>query len=654
MKLKEYRVREFRSIWDSGPIEVDDQTTCFVGKNEAGKTSILDALYRTNPIRTGDAVFDLTYDYPKREVEDYRFAVENNERDEAAIVECTYELDKADLLAVEDVFGPNVLKGKSFKRTTYYGKANSRYSLSCDSTAARKHLASNPALADDLRATLGGAADWAAFATALNEAEATDAVNALRKLVANVQEEGLSYYIFNSLIWPRAPKFLYFDEYYQMEGQANLNALITREDNENLQDSDYPLIGLINLARLDHRKLVATNNTTELKNKLEGAGNHLTQRIVKYWSQNRHIQMRFDVRDARAEDPEGMRQGVNVWGEVYDTVHWATTPLRNRSRGFVWFFSFLAWYEDVKRRGENVILLLDEPGLSLHGRAQADLLRYFDVELSGHQLLYTTHSPFMIDPTKFERVRIVQDLGIDATEALPKDEDGTKVLANVFDATDDSLFPLQGALGYEIQQTLFIGPNSLIVEGVADMLYLRAVSAQLEREDREGLSEEWVITPVGGSGKVPTFVALLGSQKGINLATLLDIQNSDKQLIEDLYKKKLLTKKQVSTYADFAGTAEADVEDMFDRTFYLELVNGEFAGQLSEKITKTKLNAKEPRTLRAIEAWLTENPMKSGSFGHYRPARYFTEQLAKLWPKVSDETKDRFEAAFKHLNRLLK
>lgn len=464
----------------------------------------------------------------------------------------------------------------------------------------------------------------------------------------------MSYYVFNSLVWPRSPKFLYFDEYYQMEGQANLDALIAREDKDELEDSDYPLIGLINLARLDHRKLVATKNTTELKNKLEGAGNHLTTRIVKYWSQNRHIQMRFDVRDARPEDPEGMRSGVNVWGEVYDTVHWATTSLRNRSRGFVWFFSFLAWYEDIKRQKQNVILLLDEPGLSLHGRAQADLLRYFDAELSGHQLLYTTHSPFMIDPTKFERVRIVQDLGIDATEALPKEEDGTKVLANVFDATDDSLFPLQGALGYEIQQTLFIGPNSLIVEGVADMLYLRAVSAQLERDDRVGLSEEWVITPVGGSGKVPTFVALLGSQKGINVATLLDIQNSDKQIIEDLYKKKLLNKKQVSTYADFTGGSEADVEDMFDRDFYLQLVNAEFAGQLKAKISLSKLNANEPRTLRAIEAWLADNPMKSGSFGHYRPARYLTEKLAALWPKVSDETKDRFESAFKHLNGLLK
>lgn len=654
MKLKEYRVREFRSIWDTGVIKVDDQTTCFVGKNEAGKTTVLTALYRTNPIRKADAAFDETYDYPKREVEDYRFAVENGEREEAAVVECTYELEKADLLAVEEVFGADVLESKTFKRTTYYGNANSKYSLTCDNAAARKHLASNPALSDDLRTALEAAATWKDFAAALDGVEATDAVNAVKKLVAKVRENELSHYVFNTLILPRAPKFLYFDEYYQMEGQANLNALIAREDDGKLLDSDYPLIGLINLARLDHRKLVATNNTVELKNKLQGAGNHLTQRIVKYWSQNRHIQMRFDVRDAKAGDPEGMQEGVNVWGEVYDSVHWATTPLSNRSRGFVWFFSFLAWYEDVKRQGQNVILLLDEPGLSLHGRAQADLLRYFEAELSGHQLLYTTHSPFMIDPTKFERVRIVQDLGIDAVEALPKEEDGTKVLANVFDATDDSLFPLQGALGYEIQQTLFIGPNSLIVEGVADMLYLKAVAAQMEREGREALSEQWTITPVGGSGKVPTFVALLGSQKGVNVATLLDIQNSDKQLIEDLYKKNLLTKKQVTTYADFTGTAEADVEDMFDRSFYLELVNNEYSKQLASKIALAKLNQNLPRTLRAIDAWLADNPMKSGSFGHYRPARYFTENLATLWPKVSDKTKDRFEAAFKHLNGLLR
>jgi hypothetical protein len=654
MKLREFRVREFRSIWDSGPIKVHDQTTCLVGKNEAGKTALLTALYRTNPIIPADATFNETYDYPKREVEDYRFAVANEDREEAVVVECLYELEDDDVGAISSVFGASVLKEKTFKHKTYYGKTASKFLLTVDEAAARKHLADNPALPDDLKQSLRTATDWTTFATALDAAEATEPVNALKGLVATVLENGLAHYLFNSLIWTRAPKYLYFDEYYQMKGRANLNALIAREDAKQLEDSDYPLLGLINLARLDHRQLMQTNNTTELKNKLEGAGNYLTTRIVKYWSQNKHIKMEFDVRDGKPEDPEGMRQGMNVWGEVYDTVHWAHTPLGSRSRGFVWFFSFLAWYEDIKRQKQNVILLLDEPGLSLHGRAQADLLRYFEAELADHQLLYTTHSPFMIDPQKFERVRIVQDLSIDSKEQLPKDQDGTKVLTNVFDATDDSLFPLQGALGYEIQQTLFIGPNSLVVEGPADMLYLRAVSAQLEREGRTGLSEDWVITPVGGSGKVPAFVALLAPQKGMNVATLLDIQNKDRALIEDLYKKKLLKKKQVLTYAEFIGQDEADIEDVFERACYVDLVNSEFQKELKTPLDVSKLNAKEPRTLRAIEAYLAGNPLKSGTFGHYRPARYFSENIATLWPKVSDATKDRFEAMFNQLNGLLK
>jgi len=654
MKLREFTVREFRSIWDSGSVKVDDQVTCLVGKNEAGKTALLTALYRTNPIIPEAAAFDETYDYPKREVEDYRFAIENKDRDEAVVVECLYELEDDDTEVVTSVLGLKVLKGKTFTCNTHYGKSKRTFDLMVDESAARNHLADNSALPDELKDALKKTADWDAFSAALGTAEATEAVRVLKGTVAKVREKGLDSYIFNSLIWPRAPKYLYFDEYYQMKGQANLSALITREDTKNLEDSDYPLIGLINLARLDHRQLVAAKNTTELKNKLEGAGNYLTARIVKYWSQNQHIQMRFDVRDAKPEDPPDMRQGINVWGEVYDTVHWAHTPLGSRSRGFVWFFSFLAWYEDIKRQKQNVILLLDEPGLSLHGRAQADLLEYFEAELSTHQLLYTTHSPFMIDPARFERVRIVQDLGIDAKEQLPKDQDGTKVLTHVFDATNDSLFPLQGALGYEIQQTLFIGPNSLVVEGPADMLYLRAVSGQMERERRVGLSEDWVITPVGGSGKVPAFVALLAPQKGMNVATLLDIQNSDRAPIEDLYKKKLLQKKQVATYGDFSEKREADVEDMFERAFYISLVNAEFLKELRMPIDPAALNAKQPRTLRAVEAWLAANPMKSGGFGHYRPARYFSENVATLWLRVSDATKDRFEAAFKHLNALLK
>ena len=654
MKLRQYRVREFRSIWDSGLIEIEDRKTCLVGKNESGKTALLHALYRTNPIIPEDAIFDQTYDYPKREIEDYRFAVEKDERKEAVVVSCQYELEAEDMQRITAVFGNRVLNQNTFERRTYYGKRRSVCILPVNEAAARTFLAENPDIPEALAGRLREASDWDAFADTLAEAGEKEAPAGLQDLVEKVRKNGLRYYIINTMIWPHAPKFLYFDEYYQMRGQENLNNLIARQDKEELRESDRPLLGLINLARLDHRQLVDTQNTVELKNKLEGASNHLTGRIVKYWSQNQHIQIRFDVRDAKPEDPEDMRDGINVWGEIYDTVHWASTPLGSRSRGFVWFFSFLAWYEDVKRQQQNVILLLDEPGLSLHGRAQGDLLRYFDKELVDHQLIYTTHSPFMIDPQGFGYVRIVQDRGIDEKEPLPKEEDGTKVLTNVFDATDDSLFPLQGALGYEIHQTLFVGPNSLIVEGAADLLFLKTVSSEFEREGRTSLSKKWVITPVGGSGKVPTFVALLAPQKGMTLATLLDIQENDRQEIDDLYKKKLLRKKNVLTYADFLAQGSADVEDLFERKFYVDIVNREYAAQLAQPIDPGELNSKEPRTLRAIETHLQANPLKSGTFGHYRPARYFSENVGTLWSGVSDEVKDRFEAIFIALNKLLR
>ena len=147
--------------------------------------------------------------------------------------------------------------------------------------------------------------------------------------------------------------------------------------------------------------------------------------------------------------------------------------------------------------------------------------------------------------------RIVQDWSVDADEDLLDGEGGTKVTVDVLESTDDSLFPLQGALGYDIAQTLFVGPNSLIVEGVSDLLYLQIMTGVLQAAGREGLYTGWTITPVGGSDKIPTFVALLGSQARMNIATLIDFQEKDRQAIENMWRRKLVQKKQVLTYADF-------------------------------------------------------------------------------------------------------
>lgn len=653
MKLMQAQVTDFQSITDSNSFEIGD-VTCLVGKNEAGKTALLKALYRLRPYIPTDNKYDVTDDYPRREVEDYRYDVERGARQPAHVVQAVYIIEEEDLEPVHAELGTQALS--SYEVTLYKGYDNqSTFTLNVDGQAALQYLLSHAQLPPDVSAILTKSTSVDGALQSLAGQETTAEVNRLNEILTNVQQNGWSKYVYSKFISPRLPKFLYFDEYFQMRGFENVEALQQRVAQNSLLSSDHPMLGLIEFARLDLSQLINSHRTQELVNKLEGAGNFLTRKMLRYWSQNKHLQMRFDVRPARPGDPEGMRSGTNVWTGVYDSHHMVTTNLGTRSRGFVWFFSFLAWYSQIQRRNEPLILLLDEPGLTLHGKAQEDLLRYFEEELQPyHQVIYTTHSPFMVDPRHFDRVRIVQDRGIDATEPLPPEEDGTKVLTEVLDASGDSLFPLQGALGYELYQTLFVGPNSLVVEGVSDLIYLQVMSALLEEEGRTGLSPKWTVTPVGGSDKVPTFVALLGAQRGMKVATLIDIQNKDQQSIENLFKRKLLKKNHVLTFADFTGTSEADIEDMFEPDFYIRLINEEYKSALSKPLKSSELNSHLPRMITRLDAYFAKSPLKgSASFSHFRPARYLAEHIGTLKPTISPSTLDRFDEAFKRLNALL-
>ena len=695
MKLHTVRVREFKSVWDSNPFEAQ-RVVCLVGKNEAGKTAVLQALYRLNPIVVDDGNFDVADDYPRSEVENYQQDVESGRRQDAVVVETTFELDPAELDAISKEYGNGVLArsevvvSKGYARDAA-GKCDLAVNVPVVELALVKNLIKSFDLPEDLvdqasqQSTLAALSEYltkagqeqertvanaqaaankivdeAEKAAALERnkslAESEQAKALRRRLIELLQHKNLGLHIWQTILSPCFPKFLYFDEYYQMRGHDNVEALKKRKSDNKLNRSDHPLLGLIELARLDLDQLLTSRRTQELKNKLEGASNHLSSQILKYWSQNKHLHMNFDVRPGLPEDPEGMRQGTNIWGEVFDSKHRVSTGIGTRSAGFVWFFSFLAWYSAVKKKDEPLVLLLDEPGLSLHGKAQEDLLRYFEAEIvtnPKHQLLYTTHSPFMVDPHHFERVRIVQDKGIDTDDQLPRGEDGTKVFSDILEAGPDSLFPLQGALGYEIYQTLFIGPNSLVVEGVSDLLYIQTVSGILQANGRVGLDSRWTITPVGGSDKVPTFVALIGAQKNLNIATLIDFQKGDQQMIENLYKKKLLKKSHVLTFTDFTEGAEADIEDMFDESFYIQLVNVEFSSSLIEKMEPSSLTSRAPRVLVRLEEYFSRKPLGGGAtFNHYRPARFFAEKVSTL--QIPAVTLDRFETAFKAANALLK
>ena len=652
MRLVKVQVTDFQSIRDSTEFKVGD-VTCLVGKNEAGKTALLKAIYRLNPVNVSDADFDVVSDYPRATAAHYQAEVDDDKRDHAVIVRATFELDSQDVAAISERYGDKCVAGNrpSFTLCKDYDNTVTVNNLDVDEEAALDHLTSDPDLPSTVASALSKCDSLEAMIDHLGQLqEPSESTNKLRAELSQIDDRGLEMHVYEQILQSRIPKFLYFDEYYQLTGQDNIEALQERVNADELDDSDRPLLGLIELAGLNLDTLTDPRRTDALIARLEAAESQLTGQVLPYWSQNRHLRLQFDVRQALPDDPIGMTSGTNIWGRVKDTRHSVSTELGSRSRGFVWFFSFLAWYSKVRRENDNLILLLDEPGLSLHAKAQGDLLRYFDAELAPyHQVLYTTHSPFMVDPSKFNRVRIVQDLSIEKdSETLSPDQEGTKVTTDVLEATKDSLFPLQAALGWEIHQTLFIGPNCLVVEGVSDLLYIRAISETLQTDGREGLSADWTITPVGGFDKVSTFVALIGAQPGIRLATLVDYRRRHDQEIQNLFKRKLMKKSNVLTFADFVDSNEADVEDMFTPAFYLKLVSKEFDISIRVRDLPTQGDLILPR----LEEYLKSNPLPQDTkFNHYRPARYMIENLHTL--NVPDRTLERFESAFGTLNKLL-
>lgn len=149
MRLTAIRVANFRNILDSGTVSVQPDVTCLVGKNESGKTALLQAIYRFNPVYTSDQ-FVVSRDYPRwRLVRDRR----SSDLEEFAPVTVTFELEAADVAYVESVLGAGVLLDTSFRRSVSYGGADSSI-LNVDTAASRAHLLEESAAPPGLEATL--------------------------------------------------------------------------------------------------------------------------------------------------------------------------------------------------------------------------------------------------------------------------------------------------------------------------------------------------------------------------------------------------------------------------------------------------------------------------------------------------------------------
>ena len=651
--LTSVEINKYKCIEKPQRFDVDEKVTVLVGKNESGKTAILQAIAKTNYFRNDPAFkFSTTEDYPRKELKKYQKA-----GDVADVVTSHYRITDSVIAQIEAHLGKGVLSRGTFSITTDYDNAilieglevvfakfieqfvtqcnavcegDSKMLLELTSLDAAKelqarlkkeHQESQEKATREAQAA-GGQPPTVPQPTMLPLLEALNQFNLKDPLI----EDPIANYIYAKFVDSLVPKFLYYDEYYELPSRVDIQKL---QSGKRETEEEQTAAALFDLAEIDVKELIQNERFESYVAELEATANYISQELFEYWKTNTELRVRFMIEAAIVNGEN--RPFLNI--RVENSKHMMTLPLGKRSKGFNWFFSFLVWFSKIQEdKNSNYILLLDEPGLNLHASAQADLLRYIESLAGNYQILYSTHSPFMVESDGLHRVRTIVD-----------GHEGSVISDSVQERDADTLFPLQAALGYDIAQNLFLSRNNLIVEGAADLIVLTHISSLLQAAGREGLSETITIVPAGGLDKVTSFVSLLRGSK-LNLACLLDTftDQKGKRRLDDLVRDKIIREKQIMFFDEFAEVgAIADLEDVFSKEEYLTFFNAAFKGEHPE-ISLASLKSGE-RILPQINQIIGKE-----RFNHYRPAR----QLLSASPQVqlSATTLDRFERIFKAVN----
>lgn len=651
LTLVKAQVWKYKSIEDSTPVALSDDVTVLVGKNESGKTAFLEALHKSMPL--GAAKYDYVGDYPRKDLVRYRPQHELKNYQET--VELTFRIEKALSDKINrEVFGGAeiVAAGSTFTRHTTIANTNT-IEFPIDLKAAIAALQKPLADLEHKDEVFIGAAQLEDALTKI-EGLSLPADNRLATFAAQWRARAtkangwglVDGHIWQTYLSPSLPKFLYFDDYKLLEGKINLPALKQRDASKQLTDADETALGLLQLAGTTLAELMSDDGYETAKAKLEAIGLNITQKIFEYWKQNQDLDVEFDLK-SDAKDTAPYNSGVNLYIRIKNRRHGVTVPFDQRSKGFIWFFSFLVWFDAVQSRAatqDALVLLLDEPGLNLHALAQADFLAYIHELSKQHQIVYTTHSPFMVDSARLEDVRVVED----------RIKEGTKITGDLAGSSDESVFPLQAALGYSIAQNLFIAKKNILIEGPADLILLQHMAAQLEIGGKQGLGDA-ILVPVGGLDKLATFVALLGSNK-LKLVVLHDRAGAPYQKLEDLVRQKLIERKRVLNFSMFIEPqpSEADIEDLLPTDLYIAAFNTAYAQELKGTALTAGELGPHPRMVERINQWLNAKGitlLRDGGFNHYRVAQAVLPALTAAALKPDELA--RFERLFSRIGELL-
>lgn len=644
LKLKKVVINKYKSFINEQVVDIEDNITRFVGKNESGKSSFLEALAKFNYFENDPTFkFNDTFDFPKNEWKSFQKSGEDIE-----VVKCTFEIDAELINSINSDIGEGVFTSKEFTVSVKYKEATVYSGVKANQSKYISFLLEKFDFDDEILDFLKKTKTVKELIELCEQKEDTSSI--LSYLNENIVENAFPWdnllegYVASKYLKPNLPKFWYFDEYYSIPSRISINKMKNEQvDAEFTREEFNTAKALFELANIDIDELQNANSFEAFISELEATSNEITDEFLEYWTTNNNLEIQFEIEPIIEKNGNNQitREDKILNIRIRNTKHRVSLPLKNRSKGFIWFFSFLVWFSKIQNTSKGkYILLLDEPGLNLHASAQNDLLKFIDKKLStDYQVIYTTHSPFMIDSTKLHEVRTVFD-SLD-----PKK--GSYISEAIEEKDSDTLFPLQAALGYDIAQNLYVSKNNLLVEGPADLLYLTVMSGVLETIGRTGLKDSVTIVPVGGLDKVSSFISLFRGSK-LNVVCLLDsfTDQKGKRKVEDLIMHRIIKEKNIRFFDEFSNIDgdHSDIEDLFEKEEYVKWFNLAF-----DEFDNIELKQLDPKTNQIIKQ--INKAIGKPRYNHYRPANKLT-QLGLSADDFSSVTLDRFENMFKEINKL--
>jgi len=293
-----------------------------------------------------------------------------------------------------------------------------------------------------------------------------------------------------------------------------------------------------------------------LKQKIEKLNNEISLNFQDYWRQNlgkdNKIKIHFELEHYDNHHPDKMgKPYLEFW--IKDEQE-RLYP-KQRSRGVRWFLSFYLELKAnaIENNNQPRVFLIDEPGLSLHARAQEDVLSVFEDIKEDIQIIYSTHSPHLININKLYRLLAVQ-------RAIEDDMKSETVIfdpRSLNDASTDTLSPIYTLMGTKLSDHQFVKKkNNVIVEDTPTYYYLSTIF------ELAGYNKELYFLPATDVNNVPTLVNLLMGWK-LDFVVLLDDDPDGSKVYRELRRNHFGNNDESASRKLIRMESIGSIEDIF-------------------------------------------------------------------------------------------